>query len=33
MVEIIDNVPDFVFNTMLLSTPLMMFAAGTVGLI
>ena len=33
MVEIFDTVPDFVFNTIMLSTPLLIFAAGTIGLI
>jgi NADH-quinone oxidoreductase subunit K len=33
MVEVFDNVPDFVFNTIMLSTPLLIFAAGTIGLI
>lgn len=33
MVEIFDTVPDFVFNTLMLSTPLLIFSAGTIGLI
>jgi NADH-quinone oxidoreductase subunit K len=33
MAELFDNIPDFVFNTLMLSTPLLIFAAGTIGLI
>jgi NADH-quinone oxidoreductase subunit K len=33
MMELFDNIPDFVFNTLMLSTPLLIFAAGTIGLI
>lgn len=33
MIETFDNIQDFVFNTLMLSTPLLIFAIGTVGLI
>jgi NADH-quinone oxidoreductase subunit K len=33
MIETTDNIQDFVFNTFMLSTPLLIFAVGTVGLI
>lgn len=33
MVEFNEMMPDFVFNTLMLATPLLIFAAGTVGLV